>query len=370
MANTRVALAQLAHVWRQKCATKVIGITGSNGKTTTKEMLASILGVRGYVLFTQGNLNNDIGVPLTLLRLSPLHDYAVIEMGANAVGEIASLSACAQPDIAMITNVGAAHLEGFGDEISIAKAKGEMIEVLSDDGVVILNANDAHFHYWRRIAHSRKWLSFGLIDHAQVRATSICFQCHDQHFVTHFDLQTPQGNVSIHLSLAGRHNVLNALAATAASLVLGCSLSQVKQGLERMKPISGRMELCRGRKGNLIINDVYNANTSSLAVALEVLLECSGDRWVVLGAFGELGRDSERLHIQMAEMLKEAGVKKLYALGAETQLTVEAFGENAQHFESHQALLDTLMPLLEGTETLLIKGSRAQRMEHITTALV
>ena len=370
VANTKLALIELAHQWRSKLSTTIVGVTGSNGKTTTKEMLASILSVKGQVLFTQGNLNNEIGLPLTLLRLSPHHEYAVIEMGANHVGEIAYLSQCAMPDIAIITNVGAAHLEGFGDEKTIAKAKGEIFEALSDHGIAILNANDPYFKYWLGVIHQRKYLSFGLTSAADVYAENNSFECDGKRFVTRFEIKTPKGSASVSLSLAGQHNVLNALAATAASLSLGCSLNQIKQGLEVMKPISGRLELCRGRKGNLIINDVYNANTSSLAAALEVLLECSGERWVVLGAFGELGAESERLHSEMAITLKKAGVTRLFALGEQTQLTVNAFGEYAQHFASHQLLLETLMPLLQGTETLLIKGSRAQRMEKITAALV
>ena len=370
VSETHLALAELAGAWRKKMNLNIIGVTGSNGKTTTKEMLAAILSVNNSVLFTQGNLNNDIGVPLTLLKISPEHRYAAIEMGANHAGEIAYTSRVANADVVIITNVGAAHLEGFGDVNGVAHAKGEIIETLNSNGVAILNADDAFLDYWKNVADSRKIITFGLSKNANVRAENIDVKIENHQFVTRFDLKIGNSEIKINLPLAGNHNVLNALAATAATLALDIPLAQIKQGLETMSPVKGRLQLLRGRLGSTLINDTYNANTSSLKAALNVLEKCDGEHWVVLGAFGELGDDTERLHFEMAETLKNFGVKRLFAVGELTQQTVTAFGENAQHFSSQTELLQTITPLLTGNETILIKGSRSQRMENITTALV
>lgn len=367
--NTHSALGQLASTWREKMPAKIIGVTGSNGKTTTKEMLAAILSVNDCILFTQGNLNNDIGVPLTLLKLSPENRFAVIEMGANHVGEIAYSSKLANSNVVIITNVGAAHLEGFGDLNGVAKTKGEIIETLNPHGVAVLNRDDAFFDYWKKLADSRKILTFGLHENADIRAENIDVKIENHQFITRFDLICTDEKISVNLPLAGNHNVLNALAATAATLALGISLEQIKQGLESMSPVKGRLQLLRGHKGSTIINDTYNANTASLQAALNVLQKCNGEHWVVLGAFGELGEHAEQLHSEMGKTLKNGGVKRLFAVGDLTKNTVTAFGENAIHFESQTQLLDTLTPLLTGNETILIKGSRSQRMENVTAAL-
>lgn len=367
--NTHSALGKLATVWREKMNLKVVGVTGSNGKTTTKEMLAAILSVNDSVLFTQGNLNNDIGVPLTLLKISPENCFAVIEMGANHAGEIAYTSRFANADVVIITNVGAAHLEGFGDVNGVARAKGEIIETLNSSGVAVLNADDAFFDYWQKLAGSRKILTFGLHENADIRAENIGVKIENHQFITRFDLICADEKISINLPLAGNHNVLNALAATAATSALGISLEQIKQGLESMSPVKGRMQLLRGNLGSTIINDTYNANTSSLKAALDVLEKCDGEHWVILGAFGELGENAENLHFEMGKTLKNYGVKRLFAVGKLTKNTVAAFGENAQHFASQTELLAALMPELTGNETILIKGSRSQRMENVTAAL-
>jgi UDP-N-acetylmuramoyl-tripeptide--D-alanyl-D-alanine ligase len=321
-------------------------------------------------LFTEGNFNNDIGVPLTLLRLSPNHRYAVIEMGANHVGEIAYTSQFAKADVAIVTNVGAAHLEGFGSIENIAKAKGEIVEALGSDGVAILNADDVFFDYWTGVVGSRKSLSFGIENTADVFAENIVTQCASDRFVSQFDLIFDGERIRIDLPLVGNHNVLNALGAGASSLALGVSLSQIKQGLEKMLPVNGRLQLQTGYLGCKIINDTYNANTSSLKVALDVLELCEGEHWVVLGAFGELGEDSDRLHSEMGSTLKKYNIKGLFAVGEKMKHTVTAFGDNGYYFTSQDELLKALIPRLTGNETFLIKGSRAQRMENIAAALV
>lgn len=368
--DTHLALAELAGAWRKQMPAKIIGVTGSNGKTTTKEMLAAILSVHDNVLFTQGNLNNDIGVPLTLFKLSPEHRYAVIEMGANHVGEIAYTSRFTQADVVIITNVGAAHLEGFGSLDGIAQTKGEIIDTLNENGVAILNRDDAYFDYWQKIAASRKVISFGLNKNADIHAENIDVKIKNDRFITNFDLKTTQGEINVNLPLAGNHNVLNALASTAATLEIGIPLTQIKQGLETMSAVNGRLQLLRGQLGNWIINDTYNANIASLKAALDVLKKCDGEHWVILGAFGELGENSQQLHFEMGNTLKSYDVKRLFAVGELTKQTVTAFGENAEYFATQTELLTALAPKLTGNETLLIKGSRSQRMENITTALV
>jgi len=374
--DTRLALAELAGAWRRllsvrgKESLSVVGITGSNGKTTVKEMVAAILVVNAPVLFTQGNLNNDIGVPLTLLRLNEQHRYAVIEMGANHAGEIAYTSTYAQADVAIITNAGAAHLEGFGSVGGVAKAKGEIIETLKKDGVAVINYDDDYFDYWQSVSGNKSVLSFGLNSGADVTAKAIKTEIRNNAFVTSFELVSTQGTVNIILKLAGQHNIVNALAATAASLALGIDLKQIKQGLENVKPVTGRLQPLVSRLGNIVIDDTYNANSSSLKAGLEVLANFKGKPWLVLGAFGELGTDSPKMHEEMGRLIKASGVARLLAVGADSKNTVQAFGIGATFFEKQQDLIDVLKQELKGDETILIKGSRAQHMENVAAALV
>jgi UDP-N-acetylmuramoyl-tripeptide--D-alanyl-D-alanine ligase len=374
--DTRLALAELAGTWRRALGARgneklsVVGITGSNGKTTVKEMVAAILGVNGTVLFTQGNLNNDIGVPLTLLRLNEQHRYAVIEMGANHAGEIAYTSTCAQADVVIITNAGAAHIEGFGSLDGVAKAKGEIIETLQNEGIAVINHDDDYFDYWKSVAGNRRVLSFGLNSGADVTAKAIKTEIRNNAFVTRFELGTALGAVDIILKLAGQHNVVNALAATTASLALGIGLKQIKQGLESVKPVTGRLQPLVSRLGNIVIDDTYNANSASLKAGLDVLANFKGKPWLVLGAFGELGPDSPKMHEEMGVLIKASGVVRLLAVGADSKNTVQAFGIGATFFEKQQDLIDVLKQELKGDETILIKGSRAQHMENVAAALV
>ena len=374
--DTRLALAELAGTWRRALGARgneklsVVGITGSNGKTTVKEMVAAILGVNGTVLFTQGNLNNDIGVPLTLLRLNEQHRYAVIEMGANHAGEIAYTSTCAQADVVIITNAGAAHIEGFGSLDGVAKAKGEIIETLQNEGIAVINHDDDYFDYWKSVAGNRRVLSFGLNSGADVTAKAIKTEIRNNAFVTRFELGTALGAVDIILKLAGQHNVVNALAATTASLALGIGLKQIKQGLESVKPVTGRLQPLVSRLGNIVIDDTYNANSASLKAGLDVLANFKGKPWLVLGAFGELGPDSPKMHEEMGVLIKASGVVRLLAVGGDSKNTVQAFGIGATFFEKQQDLIDVLKQELKGDETILIKGSRAQRMENVAAALV
>jgi UDP-N-acetylmuramoyl-tripeptide--D-alanyl-D-alanine ligase len=374
--DTRLALAELAGTWRKSVhkasdrSLAVIGITGSNGKTTVKEMLAAILAINDPVLFTYGNLNNDIGVPLTLLELDEQHRYAVIEMGANHAREIAYTSHYVEADVVIITNAGAAHIAGFGSLDGVAKAKGEIVETLKKTGTAIINHDDDYFTYWKSVAENRVLLSFGLNAGADVTANAIKEKVHNKTFITQFELSTNKGLIDITLKLAGRHNVLNALAASAASLALGINMAQIKQGLESLAPVTGRLQPLISGKGAIIIDDTYNANSASLKVALDVLANFKGQSWVVLGAFGELGPNSPKIHAEMGVLIKSMGVARLMAVGADCKNTVEAFGVGATFFEQQQDLITALKQELEGNETVLIKGSRAQHMETVVAALV
>ncbi len=370
VADTRRALADLASAWRRELSLPLCAITGSNGKTTVKEMLAAILGGRDQVLYTQGNLNNDIGVPLTLLRLNAGHTCAVIEMGANHAGEIGFLCRCAQPDVALITNAGAAHIEGFGSIEGVARAKGEIIGELATDGIAVLNADDRFFPYWRQLAGNRRVVSFALDSAADVTASDLATDIRNDCFVSEFTLQAEQRSVSVALHLAGRHNVLNALAASAAALAMGIDLEQIRQGLEAVRPVTGRLQLLRGRCGCLVIDDTYNANPVSLRAALEVLLGCGREPWLVLGSVGELGKDSRALHEQMGETIKSMQVARLLATGPDAEHTVRVFGEGALFFASQSDLIVSLQQQLRGHEAILIKGSRARQMERVVAALV
>ncbi len=368
--DTRLALAKIAGVVRSKLALPVCAITGSNGKTTVKEMVAAILSVNGQVLSTQGNFNNDIGVPLTLLRLDNQHDFAVIEMGANHPGEIAYTGQFVQPDVSIITNVGTAHLEGFGSTERIAQAKSEIIECLPKHGIAVLNIDDPFFPFWQEVAGNRNVISFGFSPMANITASEITSSIEQNHFVTKFNLLTSKRKTLVSLRLAGKHNVLNALAATSACLSLEIPLEQIEQGLGTMKPVAGRLEPLVSGKGNIIINDTYNANPSSLEVALEVLQNCPGNPWVILGAFGELGPNSQKIHADLGQLIKSRNVVRLLAVGSDAESTVSTFGKGASFFSTQDELIEVLLGEISGNETLLIKGSRAQKMEKVTEALL
>ncbi len=367
--DARIALAEMAGAIRDKVQIKVCAVTGSNGKTTVKEMIAAILAVKYRLLFTQGNLNNDIGVPLTLLQLNEQHQFAVIEMGANHSGEIAYSCHYAKPDVAVITNVGAAHIEGFGSIEGVAQAKAEIIQSLSDEGVAILNADDVFFTEWQALAGQRQVISFAVNQPADVTAENISTQFEGLQFITQFELVADENRVPISLALAGEHNVLNALAASAACFALGIDCVQIKQGLEQVKPVNGRLQLFESAAGTKIINDTYNANPASLAVALEVLKHSAEERWLALGAFGELGSDSAQLHAALAEQIKQAGVTRLFGVGEMAANTVQAFGEGATFYLQQDDLIATIQQAITTDIVLLVKGSRAQKMERVVNAL-
>jgi UDP-N-acetylmuramoyl-tripeptide--D-alanyl-D-alanine ligase len=364
VADTRLALGQLARHWRGRFDIPVVGITGSNGKTTVKEMVTAILGQRGAVLSTRGNLNNDIGVPLTLAGLAQEHRSAVVEMGANHAGEIAYLARLAQPTVGIVTNAGPAHLEGFGSIEGVARAKGELFAELSGDAVAVINADDHFAELWRGLASGRQVLSFGLQSGADVTADwRVAAQG------TELNLRTPDGAARVQLPLLGRHNVLNALGATAAALAVGASLQDVRQGLESLAGVAGRLQRKPRADGGLVIDDSYNANPASLRAAIDVLGALPGERWLVLGDMGELGADAAALHAEIGAYVRAAGIDRLFTLGVFSARAAAACGDRAQAFDDFESLMAALRHDLRAEVTVLVKGSRYMGMERVVQAL-
>ena len=365
VADTRLALGQLAAAWRQQFTIPVIAITGSNGKTTVKEMLASICAQRGEVLFTRGNLNNDIGVPLTLLQINQSHDFAVIELGANHAGEIAYLTQMVKPNVALINNAGPAHLEGFGSLAGVAQAKGEIYNGLAANGIGIVNADDAFASLWRNLCGRHSIIDFGLYHTAKVTA-----QWAVSASGSHLQLQLPQGNCEVQLRLLGQHNVMNALAASAAACAIGCTSEQIKFGLEAVMPVKGRLQLKPVKQGSRIIDDTYNANPVSFKAALDVLKVFPGQHYVALGDMGELGPDTEKLHREVGNYAQTCDVHHLYTVGTYGRYAAEGFGKQAQVFTEQPQLISALAAELSSDVTLLVKGSRSAHMENVVNALI
>lgn len=365
VADTRLALGRLSAYWRNKFSLPVIAITGSNGKTTVRAMTEAILSGCGRALSTHGNLNNDIGLPLTLARLGADDEFAILEMGANHPGEIDYLAAIARPSIAVVTNAGPAHLEGFGDIEGVARAKGELFARLGPDGTAVINADDAYAPLWRDLAGDCRVLRFGLDAPADFSADwDGDVQGSD------LRLRTPQGDIAIRLPLPGRHNVMNALAAVAVSQAAGAGLDAVKAGLEALSPVAGRFNI-KCLPGDItIIDDTYNANPESLQVALDVLASAAGDRWLVLGDMGELGADAAALHAEAGRRARAAGVTRVYAVGELAREAATAFNGPGAACDSMEELLAALRGELSGPLHILVKGSRRMRMERVVTALL
>lgn len=371
VSDGRLGLGEMAARFRQGWSGRLVGITGSNGKTTIKEMTAAILGQDGLVHKTKGNLNNDIGVPLTLLQLRPEHRYAVIEMGANHQGEIAYSSRLASADVAILGNAGAAHLEGFGSLEGVARGKGEIISGLPETGCAVLNADDRFFSYWLEVAGTRRVVSFGQAENATVRAVpdSIRSVFDEQGFGTSFDLVWEGRKFPMKIGVAGTHNVANALAASAAALAIGLTPEQVRLGLADVRPVGGRLEPVRGVRGAWLVNDAYNANPTSFRAALEAMRAVPRELWVALGAFGELGPDSPELHAELGREAKSLGVTRLFAVGPNAERAVEAFGGGAIYCANLDELIERIGADLSDAVALLVKGSRSQRMERVVEGL-
>ncbi|MGD8907804.1 MAG: UDP-N-acetylmuramoyl-tripeptide--D-alanyl-D-alanine ligase [Chromatiales bacterium] len=369
--NTHSSLGRLAALWRDSFPVPLVGITGSNGKTTVKELVAAILRQRGVVLATRGNLNNDIGLPLTLLRLQG-EAYAVVEMGANHLGEIDYLTRIARPNVAVITNAGAAHLEGFGDLRGVARAKGEILSGLTDDGLAVLNADDTFFDYWCGLLGEHRLLSFGSSPRAHVRGDLDRAQVHwsENGFKSTMQVIYGETEFRVELALAGRHNLMNALAAIAATLAMGCSVGQIRRGLASVESVGGRLRMQLSPDGLRLIDDTYNANPDSVAAAIAVLRQAPGGRWLVLGDLAELGEQSEALHAEIGRRAQAAGLPHLYTLGRLSRRAAQAFGEGARAFERLEDLVTALKDQAVAGDTLLIKGSRSAGMERVVKGLL
>lgn len=374
--NTRSSLGQLSARWRQRFSMPLAAVTGSNGKTTVKEMLAAILrcaveeGAVGpddcpsRVLATVGNLNNDIGVPLMLLRLREIHQYAVIEMGMNHAGEIAYLTRLAQPDVAVITNAGAAHIEGLGSVEAVARAKGEIFAGLSQQGAAVINADDDYASLWRTLIGKRRVIDFGFSAKAQVSA-----EFKSEPYGSTIQLKLPDGIQHVTLKVPGTHNIRNGLAAAAAAVALGVNSGAIVAGLERFKGVQGRLQIKQGRNRSVLIDDSYNANPESVKAALAVLAAAAGKKILILGDMGELGKTARDLHRTIGEEARLLKLDELMTVGELSRCASDAYGQGARHFNDMETLLDSLENRLDADVTILVKGSRFMHMERIVNRL-
>jgi len=364
--DAKRALGELGSAWRQQLSPIVVGVTGSNGKTTLKELTAACLATAAPTLATHGNLNNDIGMPLMLTRIEERHRFAVIEMGANHAGEIAYLTALAKPDVVVITNAGAAHLEGFGSLDGVARGKGEILCGGVRPKVAVLNADDRYFDYWSKLVEDTQMITFGIDAEADVHARNIVAEA-DR---SSFDLLTPIGEIDITLPLSGRHNVRNACAAAAIAVAVGLDIADIKAGLESVKPVEGRLRRLAGVAGATVYDDSYNANPLSVVAAAEFLASLPGENVMVLGDMGELGDDAARLHAETGSQVRDAGISRLLATGELSRNTVEAFGEGASWHADIDDLATRLKAELGEGVNVLVKGSRFMRMERVVEALL
>ncbi len=364
--HTRRALGQLATAWRQRFTGPVVAITGSNGKTTVKEMVRAILSQQGPTLATLGNLNNDIGLPLTLLRLDPAqHRYAVVELGANHPGEIAELVAMARPTVALVNNAGPAHLEGFGSVAGVAQAKGEIYGGLLPGGTAIINGDDDYAEVWRRLAVGHPTLDFSLERPAAVQGTLVETLAN----ASRLAITTPSGAVTLRVPLPGRHNARNALAATAAALAVGIDLAVIATAIENVGSVAGRLRPGLGLAGSAVIDDTYNANPASFQAAMEVLAGLPGTRLLVLGDMAELGPHALALHEGVGRQARALGIDGVWGCGPLSKAAVTAFGHGGHHYDSLETLMAELLGQLAVGVTVLVKGSRSAGMERVVRAL-
>jgi UDP-N-acetylmuramoyl-tripeptide--D-alanyl-D-alanine ligase len=367
--DTLHGLQNYAASWRGDFETPVVAITGSNGKTTVKQMLSSICQVRGPVLATQGNLNNHIGVPLTLLSLRVEHRTAVVEMGANHPGEIARLAELARPEIGLVNNAGDAHLEGFGSREGVARAKGELFAALGSNGIAVINADDPFAPLWREMAEEADAITFGFSEHANVQALSVHPEPPESPLRTSFELRVPEGRQSVMLPLPGLHNVRNALAASACAVALGVDARDIAAGLLNVKAPPGRLSWRKALNGARLLDDSYNANPASLQAGLDLLASVKGRRWLVLGDMGELGPNTEQLHREAGIAARKSGVERLYALGPLSRIAARGFGEGAVHYSDIAELIAEVGQRLAADVAVLVKGSRSSRMERVVAGL-
>lgn len=368
VADTRQALGQLGAYVHRQCHDKTVAITGSCGKTTVKEMVASILGQKGRVLFTQGNFNNDIGVPLTLLRSTPNDDYAVIELGANHIGEIALTTQWVQPDIALVNNVAAAHLEGFGSIDGVKQAKGEIYQGLSEQGVALVNLDSHGEDWWQTHFAKRRVITLSVQQPADYGVQNVVLNAQG---CASFTLKTPLGEQAIALSLLGQHNVSNAIAASAIAIEMGATLSEVASGLQQVKPVKGRVNAQQLTDKINLIDDSYNASVPAMLAAVDVLASFASERWLILGNMAELGQQSLELHRQVGEYAAQFAFEQVLTFGEEAKVISEVC--QGRHFSCHQSMIDYIEQQLaaqpQAQHTLLIKGANSAGMYNVADAL-
>lgn len=359
-------LGLIATAYRASLTCSVIALTGSNGKTTVKEMLAAILPKPAFA--TPGNWNNHLGVPLSIMQLKATHRYAVLELGANHAGEVVYTSAMAKPHVTLINNVSSAHIEGFGSVEGVAKAKGEIHQNLLPGGTAVINADDGYAHYWDTILTDKNILRFSASrQDVDIYATAIDL---NHTGGSQFNLVTPQGKVWIRLQVPGMHHVLNALAAAACAYGLNIPISKIAEGLAKFKGVPGRLTPRQGQGGALILDDTYNANLSSVLAGIHVLAARTGQRILVLGDMGELGEHAEAYHREAGDAARKEGIDRFLTYGVHSEVASQAFGKQGQHFETQDALLKALLPVLDETTTVLVKGSRSSTMENIVNPLL
>jgi len=360
--DVTAALGAIAKEILDRVDPLVIGITGSNGKTTVKEMIASILRrnsgrENSAVLATGGNYNNELGLPLSLFDLEQRHRFAVLEMGASKAGDIAYLASIARPDVAVVTNVGPAHLKGFGSEEGVARAKGEIFQALREDGCAVIFGDQPWAGMWRKISGAQRAITFGQN------------QDNDVWVRDEVSLSTPDGPIQLDLPVPGMDNRVNAAAAAAVALALRIELEDIRLGLAEFKPAPGRLEMKTTAAGWTLIDDSYNANPASLYSALRVLNEMRGERWLVLGDMKELGEGGRKMHAEVGEAARSLGVDRIFAVGELSDAAVGSFGKGAEHFSDQEALIDALLGKIRPGINCLIKGSRSMGMERVVEAL-
>ena len=365
--NGRKALGQIAQYWKKQSKLPLVAITGSNGKTTTKEMIASILSShfksKSKLLMSQGNFNNDIGLPLSLLKIGKTHRCAVVEMGMNHGGEIRNLSRIAEPDVAVITNIAEAHIEFFASKKDIAKAKTEIFEGLKKNGIAIINRDDEFYSLLRRAARNKKIITFGLDKKSDVylKKTMQNIAC----------IKTPKGLIDIKIKLQGEHNLKNALAAIASAIALKIPLETIKRGIEAIKPVHGRLELKKGLYGSIVIDDTYNANPESMRAAIDVLAKQDREKILIIGDMGELGKKAIQYHKSIGEYIKKNKILDVAGTGKLTKYTIDKCKGNAKWFDDKKVLIQYIKTKMKMKKnaSVLVKGSRFMKMEEVVEAL-
>lgn len=366
--DTVEALARLAEGNRNESAVQLVAVTGSSGKTTVREMTAAVLSRMGPTLATEGNLNNHIGVPLTLFRLAPEHRFAAIELGASGLGEIAHTVAVARPQVVILTNAGQAHLEGFGSYENIVRAKGEIIEGVAEGGLVVLNRDDPAFGQWLARAGGRRVVSVSRLGHpeADYKVTEARVSGAGQQL----KVTGPDGwSCTLTLSFPGEHNRSNALMAIAATRELGATDRQLEEGLAGIQSVKGRLQMLDLGRGLTLIDDSYNANPASMKAAVAVLAERAGQRIAVFGAMAELGPDARALHAEVGAAAKEGGIDRLMVVGPGCEGYVDGFGPEAEQFPTHEAAVNSIVSTLDSETTVLVKGSRSSAMDRVVEGI-